>query len=49
MLVLLQRHRGISCFIVEKGTPGFSLGKKEDKLGIRASSTCPLHLEDVKV
>jgi len=43
------RHRGITCFIIEKDNPGLSLGKKEDKLGIRASSTCPVHLEDCRV
>jgi len=35
-------YKGITAFLVEKDTPGFSLGKKEDKLGIRASSTCEL-------
>src|SRR5262245_53258448 len=39
-------YRGITAFIVEKSFPGFSVGKKEDKLGIRASSTCELILED---
>lgn len=39
-------HRGISAFIVEKGTAGFSHGKKEDKLGIRASDTCELYFND---
>jgi len=39
-------YKGITAFIVEKGTPGFSIGKKEDKLGIRASSTCELVFED---
>ena len=38
--------RGISSFIVEKGFPGFSIGKHEDKMGIRASSTCELIFED---
>ena len=38
--------RGISAFIVEKGFKGFSIGKKEDKMGIRASSTCELVFED---
>ncbi len=38
-------YRGITAFIVERNTPGFAVGKKEDKLGIRASSTCELILE----
>jgi alkylation response protein AidB-like acyl-CoA dehydrogenase len=42
-------YRGITAFIVERGFPGFSVGKKEDKLGIRASSTCELLLEDCRV
>ena len=42
-------HRGLSIFIVEKGTPGLSIGKHESKLGIRASSTVELILEDVRV
>ncbi len=42
-------HRGITCFLVERGTPGFQVGKKEDKLGIRASSTCELILDDCRV
>jgi alkylation response protein AidB-like acyl-CoA dehydrogenase len=42
-------YKGITAFIVEKGFPGFSVGKKEDKLGIRASSTCELILEDCQV
>ena len=41
--------RGISCILVEKGTAGFSFGKKEDKLGIRCSSTCHLIFEDCRV
>ena len=41
--------KGISAFIVEKGMPGFSIGKVEEKLGIRASSTTELIFEDVKV
>lgn len=40
------KHKGISAFIVPKGLPGFTLGKKEDKLGIRGSSTCSLIFED---
>lgn len=43
------KHKGISAFIVEKGTPGFSYGKKEDKLGIRGSSTCSLIFEDCAI
>ena len=42
-------YRGITAFLVERGTPGFTVGKKEDKLGIRASSTCELLLEDCRV
>ena len=39
----------LTAFLVEKGTPGFSVGKEEHKLGIRGSSTCPLILADCKV
>jgi alkylation response protein AidB-like acyl-CoA dehydrogenase len=42
-------YRGITAFLVEKGMPGFTVGKKEDKLGIRASSTCELLLESCRV
>jgi alkylation response protein AidB-like acyl-CoA dehydrogenase len=42
-------HRGISCFVVEKDMPGFSIGKLEHKLGIRASPTGEVILEDVRV
>jgi alkylation response protein AidB-like acyl-CoA dehydrogenase len=42
-------YRGITAFIVDRDMPGFSVGKKEDKLGIRASSTCELILEGVRV
>jgi alkylation response protein AidB-like acyl-CoA dehydrogenase len=42
-------YKGITAFVVEKSFPGFSVGKKEDKLGIRASSTCELVLEDCRV
>ena len=42
-------YKGITCFLIERGMAGFSVGKKEDKLGIRASSTCELILEDVPV
>jgi alkylation response protein AidB-like acyl-CoA dehydrogenase len=44
-----QGHRGITCFLIERNTPGFTVGKKEDKLGIRASSTCELILDDCRV
>ena len=43
------RHRGIVALVIEKGTPGFSVGKKEKKLGIRASSTAELIFEGCKV
>jgi len=42
-------YKGITAFIVDKNSPGFTVGKKEDKLGIRASSTCELILEDCRV
>ncbi len=42
-------HRGITAFLLERGTPGFAVGKKEDKLGIRASSTCELLFDDCRV
>lgn len=41
--------RGITAFIVERGFPGFSVGKEEDKLGVRGSSTCELIFEDCEV
>lgn len=43
------KHKGISAFLVPKPTAGLTLGKKEDKLGIRASSTCQLIFEDCKI
>ena len=42
-------YKGITAFIVEKSFPGFKVGKKEDKLGIRASSTCELQFENCEV
>ncbi len=42
-------YRGITAFLIERGFAGFAVGKKEDKLGIRASSTCELLLEDCRV
>src|SRR2546422_1899148 len=44
-----QGYKGITAFLVERDFPGFAVGKKEDKLGIRASSTCELVLEDCRV
>jgi butyryl-CoA dehydrogenase len=43
------RHKGVIALLVDMPTPGLSLGKKEDKLGIRASSTCNLIFEDCRV
>ena len=42
-------YRGITAFLIERDFPGFTVGRKEDKLGIRASSTCELLLEDCRV
>ncbi|XP_061562196.1 short/branched chain specific acyl-CoA dehydrogenase, mitochondrial isoform X1 [Phycodurus eques] len=42
-------YRGITCFIVDRETEGLEIGKKENKLGLRASSTCPLNFDNVKV
>lgn len=42
-------YKGITAFVVEKGTKGFSIAKKEKKLGIRASSTCVINLDDVEI
>ena len=42
-------YKGITAFLIERETPGFKVGKKEDKLGIRASSTCELILDDCRV
>jgi len=44
-----EKHRGISAFIVEKGTPGFSFGKKEKKMGIRSSPTMELVFENCAI
>jgi len=44
-----QGYRGITAFIIDRNTPGFAVGKKEDKLGIRASSTCELILDGCRV
>ena len=42
-------YKGITCFLVERDTPGFQVGRKEDKLGIRASSTCELIFDNCKI
>jgi len=42
-------YKGISCFIIEDGMPGFSRGRKEDKLGIRGSETCELFFDNCRV
>jgi len=42
-------YKGITAFVIEKGTPGLSTGKKEDKLGIRASDTCELYFENCRI
>ncbi len=44
-----RRDHGISAFIVERGTPGFAVGKKENKLGLRASDTASIILEDCRL
>jgi len=44
-----KRHRGISAFVVEKGIPGFYVGKEEEKMGLRASDTVELIFEDCRV
>jgi short-chain 2-methylacyl-CoA dehydrogenase len=42
-------HRGITCFLIERDTPGLTVGRKEDKLGIRCSSTCEVILDNCRV
>ncbi len=44
----LKQH-GITCFVIEKGTPGFEPGKKEDKMGLRSSDTCSIAITNVEV
>ena len=44
-----EKHHGISAFIIEKGTPGFSFGKKEQKMGIRSSPTMELVFENARI
>lgn len=42
-------YKGITAFFVDRDTPGLSVAKKEDKLGIRASGTCMVHFDNVRV
>ncbi|RNA03839.1 short branched chain specific acyl- mitochondrial [Brachionus plicatilis] len=42
-------YKGITCFVVDRDTPGLTIGKNEDKLGLLASSTCAVHFDGVKV
>jgi len=42
-------YKGITCFLAEKGMPGLEVGRREDKLGIRASSTCSVTFSDLKI
>ena len=44
-----ERHKGITCFVVDRDTPGVSVGKKENKMGQRASNTTDVIFEDVKL
>uniref|UniRef100_A0A8D8W884 Short/branched chain specific acyl-CoA dehydrogenase, mitochondrial n=1 Tax=Cacopsylla melanoneura TaxID=428564 RepID=A0A8D8W884_9HEMI len=46
---LSKGYKGITCFIVERSMEGFSVGKKENKLGMRASGTCTVHFDNVRV
>ncbi len=43
------KHKSTSCFIMEKGTPGFTIGKHEETMGVRASGTCPLTFDNVRI
>jgi alkylation response protein AidB-like acyl-CoA dehydrogenase len=43
------KHHGITCFVIEKGAPGFEPGKKEDKMGLRSSDTCSIGITNVEV
>lgn len=49
LLTIIQGHKGVTCFIVERDQEGFTVAKKEDKLGMKASGTCVLHFDNVKV
>jgi len=43
------KHKGVSAFIVDKGISGFTVGKEEDKLGIRGTSTCEIHFDNCRI
>lgn len=49
VLLIKQKHRGITTFFVERETPGLTVAKPEDKLGIKASGTCMIHFDNVRV
>lgn len=49
LIIFLQGYKGITCFIVERNTPGLSVAKPENKLGICASGTCMVNFDDVRV
>ncbi|KAG1680844.1 Short/branched chain specific acyl-CoA dehydrogenase, mitochondrial [Nymphon striatum] len=44
-----EGYKGITCFLIERNTPGLTIGKPEDKLGLRASSTCQVNFDNVQV
>ncbi|MBT9587092.1 acyl-CoA dehydrogenase [bacterium] len=44
-----QKHKTTCCFILEKGAPGFTIGKHEETMGVRASGTCPLTFDNVRI
>lgn len=45
----MKGYRGITAFIMDRNSPGVTVAKPEDKLGIKASGTCMVHFENVKV
>ena len=49
ILIFKQKHKGISTFIVDRDTEGLRIGKREKKMGLKASSTCMVHFDDCKV
>lgn len=48
-IIIKQGYRGITTFFVERDTPGLTVAKPEDKLGIKASGTCMIHFDNVRV